>query len=169
MDMAQKIEPKFVASGTGPAPANEKRRVNSRRSTSDECSTNLIAANSANDWRMEIGHVHQDGGPPVGLLSIVTLLILASARRLTGGAKKTATRAPTMYSGCAANSFQTLPRLRSASNRESAFSLRHVGPCLRARLDSKCHSPRSGTFPLCKVWRQGCVQRRRFKTQERPA
>jgi hypothetical protein len=52
--MAQEIEPKFLASGTGPAPANGKRRVNSRRSTSDERSTNLIAENSANDWRMEI-------------------------------------------------------------------------------------------------------------------
>jgi hypothetical protein len=98
MDMAQEIKPKYVASGNGPAPANEKRRVNSRRSTSDERSTNLIAANSANDWRMEIGHVHRDGGPLMGLLSIVTLLILASAQPVAAayrGRKKTATRAPT--------------------------------------------------------------------------
>jgi hypothetical protein len=66
--MAQEIEPKFLASGTGPAHANGKRRVNSRRSTSDERSTNLIAANSANDWRMEIGHVHRDGGLIVGFV-----------------------------------------------------------------------------------------------------
>jgi hypothetical protein len=64
--MAQEIEPKLLASGTGPAPANRKRRVNS--CTSDERSTNLIAANSANDWRMEIGHVHRDGGLIVGFV-----------------------------------------------------------------------------------------------------
>lgn len=111
-------------------------------------------------------------GPLLGLLSILTVLIHASAQPAAaayrGSEEDGNACTPDVFRLCS-KLFQTLPRSRSASNRGSAFSLRDVGPCLRARPDSKCHRPWSDTFSLRKVWRQGCVQHRRFKTQERPA